>query len=347
MNARSHEREEPADFGDLLDPKPILIALQKQQVDFIVIGGVAAQLHGDPHPTRGLDLTPRPDLDNLRRLASTLHNLGAREWTPGLSHPTALRLDRSRFEQPTPLLLHSPHGQITVLPIPHGHPGGFPDLAAGATRRSGYATSILVANVPDLISSYQASGWLKHAPRLDRLQQIHRRLQYDGPLDPYEQTRMTVQTSRPDPHVALEAAGQLARLFDDTRPALAYARRALIRAADQADYGDPAVSRQHLAAARAAVRDVLALLPAEQAESAITGDRGLISQAQDELMITSEILLTASHPSGQRSLRDQLIEARLHTATADTHLEHLQLHLERTARSWTYTRDITDDTGRS
>jgi hypothetical protein len=347
VNARSYERDEPAESDDLLDPRPILIALQKQLVDFIVIGGVAAQLHGDPYPTRGLDLTPRSDLDNLRRLASALRNLGAREWTPGFSNPTALRLDRSRLEQPTPLLLHSLHGQITVIPTPHGHPGGYPDLTPRTVRRSGYATNMLVANVPDLISSYQASGWRKHGPRCDRLQQIHRRLLHDGPLDPYEQTRTTVQTNRPDPHVALEAAGQLARLFDDTRPALAYARRALIRAADQADYGDPTVSRQHLAAARAAIRDVLALLPAEQPESAITGGRGLISQAHDELIITSEILLTASHPSGRRSLRDQLIEARLHTATADTHLEHLQLHLERTARSWTYTRDITDDTGRS
>ena len=41
-----------------LDPAGIVAALERHHVRYVIIGGVAAQLHGSPAPTRGLDLTP-------------------------------------------------------------------------------------------------------------------------------------------------------------------------------------------------------------------------------------------------------------------------------------------------
>jgi hypothetical protein len=71
----------------------ILHTLGRHQVDFIIIGGVCAVLHGAPVTTFDLDLVHSRDPDNLNRLLAALQELDAyyREQThrrlrPGLSH---------------------------------------------------------------------------------------------------------------------------------------------------------------------------------------------------------------------------------------------------------------------
>ena len=58
--------------GELLD------ALQRHRVQFVVVGGFAAQLHGATRQTKDLDLCPAPSEDNLDRLAAALQDLAAR-----------------------------------------------------------------------------------------------------------------------------------------------------------------------------------------------------------------------------------------------------------------------------
>lgn len=80
-------------------PKPIpdfqeiLKILVSNEVDFIVVGGVCAVIHGAPVTTFDLDLVHSRDPGNLDRLMSSLHDLDAyyreREdirLTPALSH---------------------------------------------------------------------------------------------------------------------------------------------------------------------------------------------------------------------------------------------------------------------
>ena len=55
-------RPAEADIGALLE------ALAEAGVEHIVVGGVAALLHGAPLPTRDLDIVPRQSADNLDRL---------------------------------------------------------------------------------------------------------------------------------------------------------------------------------------------------------------------------------------------------------------------------------------
>jgi hypothetical protein len=58
-------------------PRLLQIAehLQKHAVEFIVIGGQAAVLHGSPLPTLDVDLCYRRSGENLERLASALKDL--------------------------------------------------------------------------------------------------------------------------------------------------------------------------------------------------------------------------------------------------------------------------------
>lgn len=60
------------------DPERLLRSLDDRQVDFYVIGAVAAWLQGNPAVTLDLDVMPRRDLDNAERLAAALNDLNAR-----------------------------------------------------------------------------------------------------------------------------------------------------------------------------------------------------------------------------------------------------------------------------
>jgi hypothetical protein len=60
------------------DPEKLLRTLVEHEVEFCVIGAVAASLQGSPAATLDLDVMPRRDLDNADRLAAALNALGAR-----------------------------------------------------------------------------------------------------------------------------------------------------------------------------------------------------------------------------------------------------------------------------
>lgn len=70
------------------DPVRLLRSLVDHEVEFCVIGAVAAWLQGSPAVTLDLDVMPRRDLDNAERLAEALNSLGARG--PGDSAKTEL-----------------------------------------------------------------------------------------------------------------------------------------------------------------------------------------------------------------------------------------------------------------
>ncbi|MDX1619854.1 MAG: hypothetical protein R3320_02610, partial [Nitriliruptorales bacterium] len=64
------------------DPTEIIRILDQHDVRYVLVGGVAARLHGSPSLTEDIDLTPDRSTDNLRRLAAALEELGARLAVP-------------------------------------------------------------------------------------------------------------------------------------------------------------------------------------------------------------------------------------------------------------------------
>jgi len=69
MSESSREADRPLDLGELI------AALARHGVDYLVIGGVATQVHGHRRTTMDLDVTPDPSPDNLRRLGAALDDL--------------------------------------------------------------------------------------------------------------------------------------------------------------------------------------------------------------------------------------------------------------------------------
>lgn len=60
----------------ILEAGPLLDALDRKEVDFVVIGGVAGLAHGSAYPTYDLDIVYARGRRNLERLAAALRNIG-------------------------------------------------------------------------------------------------------------------------------------------------------------------------------------------------------------------------------------------------------------------------------
>lgn len=64
------------DLGRALEMQPLLKALDRHGVDFVVVGGMAGVAHGSSYPTYDLDIAYSREPSNLRRLASALTEIG-------------------------------------------------------------------------------------------------------------------------------------------------------------------------------------------------------------------------------------------------------------------------------
>lgn len=83
--------DQPGD-GPSLDLVRLVDALRRHEVEYILVGGGAALGHGAQRPTQDLDCLPRPDAENLQRLADAMRELGARIHAEGLSDAESRRL---------------------------------------------------------------------------------------------------------------------------------------------------------------------------------------------------------------------------------------------------------------
>lgn len=94
-----------------LDLQELFGTLARHRVDYLVIGGVAVQVHGHRRTTRDLDLIPAPPSENTVRLFAALEELEAhpRE-LPGGIH-TVEQLGAAPVVPP----LTTRHGELHVL----------------------------------------------------------------------------------------------------------------------------------------------------------------------------------------------------------------------------------------
>jgi uncharacterized nucleotidyltransferase DUF6036 len=145
---RAERRPEP------LDAQRILEELTRHEVDYVLVGGLAAQTHGNTRMTNDVDLIPAPDPRNLDRLADALRALDARVLSPGHEE---LEIDAKMLPRATIWQLATPHGDIDVL---HDAPGAapYPELRERALVISLDAARIPVAGRDDLIRMKLARG---------------------------------------------------------------------------------------------------------------------------------------------------------------------------------------------
>ena len=102
--------------------------LADHRVQYVIIGGAAARLHGTGHVTVDIDICPERTEANLARLADALNALGARlrvEGDPGgvefAAHPDLLR-------QMSTLTLITKYGPLDLCFVPAGFAQGYDQL---------------------------------------------------------------------------------------------------------------------------------------------------------------------------------------------------------------------------
>lgn len=163
----------------VFDPEGMLAALVQEGVQFVLIGGMAAILHGDVGVTVDLDVVPDLGGANLERLARALRTLGARIRTEG--EPDGLAFDCSAqfFDNLSPdaiVNLTTSAGDLDVTFCPSGTQG-FRDLRRDAIEiEAAEHVRILVASLADIVRSKEAAGREKDRLALPRLRRLLDRL---------------------------------------------------------------------------------------------------------------------------------------------------------------------------
>lgn len=164
------------------DPVVMLAALHDANVRFVLIGGMAAILHGDVGVTVDIDIAPANDPDNLQCLATALNTLAARIRTDDV--PQGLPFDCSagflRNLGPDAILnLTTRAGALDVSFTPAGT-GGYQDLRRDAVALdAAEGVTILVASLADVIRSKSAADREKDRRALPRLQELLERTSAD------------------------------------------------------------------------------------------------------------------------------------------------------------------------
>lgn len=151
---------------DAFDPTPILAALVDGGVRFVLIGGVAAQVHGSPSLTRDIDICYARDPDNLRLIAEVLRRLVAirRGMPAGVTSP----IDERALRAGDVFTLTTLAGDLDLLGAPDPSLD-YETLMRAAIPVEFAAGRVMVAGLDDLIAMKRAAGRPKDRIELEVL----------------------------------------------------------------------------------------------------------------------------------------------------------------------------------
>ncbi|CAA9506252.1 MAG: hypothetical protein AVDCRST_MAG30-2214 [uncultured Solirubrobacteraceae bacterium] len=158
-------------------PSALLDRLVTAEVDFVVIGGFAALVHGGSQLTRDLDICYSPGDDNLDRLGRTLIELDAT--LSGVAEDVPFVPDGRTLRRTQILTLLTEAGRLDLLVDPSGSPG-YDRLSERALRVEWAGTTIKVASLEDLIAMKRAAGRPKDLLAVEELEAIQRILREGG-----------------------------------------------------------------------------------------------------------------------------------------------------------------------
>lgn len=161
-----------------LQAAELLQLLDKHGVRYVVVGGLAATVHGATRITFDIDLVPEWTDDNLEHLAAALREAGAELQAPDASTPTAFPIDARSLGQFEVSTWRTRLGDLDVIigtpTAARGVLARFEKLEQRAVEREAFGVTILVAALDDIIESKQALGResdLVALPELHRLRE--------------------------------------------------------------------------------------------------------------------------------------------------------------------------------
>ena len=139
-------------------------------MDFVVIGGLAAIVHGAEIPTLDVDVIYERSLGNLVRLAAALQSLEVR--LRG-AEDVPLRVDAILLRNGDLFTFATPFGGFDCMSGADGAPA-YAELAEHAWRTTVGPYPVKVASLDDLIAMKRTTGRHKDIPKLDELIQLRK-----------------------------------------------------------------------------------------------------------------------------------------------------------------------------
>ena len=155
----------------VLQAEKLFACLDRHRVAYVLIGGLAAVLHGSPLPTIDADICPSADDENLGRLAAALEELDARIRTPDTAEGVPFPRDAAFLSRIALLNLVTQAGDLDLSFMPAGT-AGYADLAAHAAVVPVHGIPVPVASLEDVIRSKEAAHRPKDLRALPTLRQL-------------------------------------------------------------------------------------------------------------------------------------------------------------------------------
>jgi len=154
------------------DPVVICRILNEYGVDYVVLGGFAAVIHGSPIPTEDIDVSPSRDPENLGRLAEALKKMNAAIRTS--DGPVFARIDAGFIaNMPNMLNLVTDYGDVDLVFNPAGLLVDFEQWNHGAESAQLEPDLVVaVAALDDIIASKSAANRLKDQRSLPYLESL-------------------------------------------------------------------------------------------------------------------------------------------------------------------------------
>jgi hypothetical protein len=138
-------------------PLEMLRTLSQHGVDFVLIGGYAAVLHGSTLFTNDADICPDPHPDNLDRLADALKEMDARIRTHAEPEGVKFAADRHFLARMAMVNLVTRYGDFDISFRPAAS-DGYQDLARNAVVYDLDGLQVKVASLDDVIRSKETAN---------------------------------------------------------------------------------------------------------------------------------------------------------------------------------------------
>jgi hypothetical protein len=149
----------------------LLAALADERVSFVIIGGVAATLHGSARLTSDLDIVYDRSEENIERLARALAPL--RPYLRGAPEGLPFRFDAATIRRGLNFTLRTEVGDIDLLGEVAGL-GAFESVAGDSLEADLFGRTYRFLGLEALLRSKRAAGRPKDLEVLAELESIRR-----------------------------------------------------------------------------------------------------------------------------------------------------------------------------
>jgi hypothetical protein len=133
----------------------LFAALERHDVDFVVIGGMAGLAHGSSYPSFDLDIAYGRDRQNIERLVAALAEIGVS--LRGAPEDLPFQLDARTIENGANFTFATPLGDLDVLADIAGI-RSYADLRRNAETKRIAGHDVLVASIDHLIAMKRAAN---------------------------------------------------------------------------------------------------------------------------------------------------------------------------------------------